>query len=130
MRITETKKKKKMPIEDKLINSFILGDDYVNELRMKYPWIERALSSGLRTKKNQSVFTMTIEVDGQHMVVPRVRRKRDSKGRPMNELVEMSEDDAIEMALRQEDYIPAPSKEAAEYISRGFSNYQGNRSRE
>jgi hypothetical protein len=39
----------------------------------------------------------------------------------------MSDSDALEMALLNKDFIPAPSAIAAEYISRGFSNYQGNR---
>ena len=47
-------------IEDTLMDTFTLGEDYVKTLRMKYPWVERAISSGLRTKKNQSVFTMTV----------------------------------------------------------------------
>ena len=87
-----------MPIEDKLINSFILGEDYVKELRMKYPWVERAVSSGLRLG-NKSVYTRTFEVDGQHMVVPTVRRKRDKSGKPMNQLIQMSDNDALDMAL-------------------------------
>ena len=119
----------KSRIEDNLIDSFVLGEDYVTEMRMKYPWVERAVSSGLRTEKNQSVFTRTFEIDGQHMVVPTVRRRRDKSGRPMNELIEMSDKDAINMALKNRDFIPAPSASAAEYISRGFSNYQSMQSK-
>ena len=33
----------------------------------------------------------------------------------------------IDTSLKNKDFIPAPSGTAAEYISRGFSNYQGNR---
>ena len=40
-------------IEDTLMDTFTLGEDYVKTLRMKYPWVERAISSGLRTKKNK-----------------------------------------------------------------------------
>jgi len=115
--------------EDRLVDTFVLGEDYVTEMRMKYPWVERAISSDLRTEKNQSVFTITTEVDGQHMVVPLVRRKRDKSGRPLNELIEMSEDDAIEMALKNRDFIPVPSVDVGEYISKGFSKYQDMRSR-
>ena len=115
-----------MPVEDRLIDSFILGEDFVNTLRMKYPWVERAVSSGLRLG-NKSVYTMTTEIDGQHMVIPTVRRKRDKKGNPLNQLEQLSDKKAIEMALKNKDFIPAPSGTAAEYISRGFSNYQGNR---
>ena len=115
-----------MPVEDRLIDSFILGEDFVNTLRMKYPWVERAVSSGLRLG-NKSVYTMTTEIDGQHMVIPTVRRKRDKKGNTLNQLEQLSDKKAIEMALKNKDFIPAPSGTAAEYISRGFSNYQGNR---
>ena len=115
-----------MPVEDRLIDKFILGEDYVSEMRMKYPWVERAVSSGLRLG-NKSVYTMTTEIDGQHMVIPTVRRKRDKKGNPLNQLEQLSDKKAIEMALKNKDFIPAPSGTAAEYISRGFSNYQGNR---
>jgi hypothetical protein len=115
-----------MPVEDRLIDSFILGEDFVNTLRMKYPWVERAISSGLRLG-NKSVYTMTTEIDGQHMVIPTVRRKRDKKGNPLNQLEQLSDKKAIDMALKNKDFIPAPSGTAAEYISRGFSNYQGNR---
>jgi len=113
-------------MENELINKFILGEDYVTELRMKYPWVERAISSGLRLG-NKSVYTITTEIDGQHMVIPTVRRKRDKKGNPLNQLEQLSINKAINMALKNKDFIPATSKNAAEYISRGFSNYQGNK---
>tara|TARA_Y100001951_G_scaffold101169_1_gene105640 strand:- start:43 stop:444 length:402 start_codon:yes stop_codon:yes gene_type:complete len=120
-------------IEDTLMTKFVLGEDYVKELRMNYPWVERAVSSGLRyedpkTEEIKSVFTITVNIDGQDMVIPTVRRKRDEKGTPLDELEELSDDEAIEIALKNRDFIPAPSPEAAEYISRGFSNYQGMRS--
>jgi len=113
--------------EDLLMNRFVLGKDYVQGLRIKYPWVDRAISSGLRTKRNQSVYTMTVEIDGQHMVIPTIRRKRDKMGKPLNELYELSEDNAIKMSLKNRDFIPATSKEAAQYISHGLSNYLGNR---
>ena len=115
---------------DKLMDTFILGEDFVNVLRMKYPWVERAVSSGLKTKDNKTVFTRTSEVDGKHIVYPMVRRKRDESGNPLDELFEFeNDDDALEFALKMGDFIPAPSAWAAEYISHGFSNYQGNRPR-
>ena len=115
---------------DKLADTFILGEDFVNVLRMKYPWVERAVSSGLRTEDNKTVFTGTAEVDGQHIVYPTVRRKRDESGNPLDELFEFkNDDDALEFALKMGDFIPVPSAWAAEYISHGFSNYQGNRPR-
>ena len=80
---------------DKLADTFILGEDFVNTLRMKYPWVERAVSSGLRyedpeTGESKSVFTRTSEVDGQHIVYPTVRRKRDESGNPLDELFDVS----------------------------------------
>ena len=111
-------------IENKLMDTFTLGEDYVKELRMKYPWVERAISSGLRTKKNQSVFTMTVNINGQEMLIPKVRRKRVN-GKPINELEELSNDDAIKMALKNRDFIPVPSTQAGELLSKAFSKYQG-----
>ena len=113
-------------IEDRLMDTFTLGEDYVKTLRMKYPWVERAISSGLRTKKNQSVFTMTVNVDGQEMLIPKVRRKRVD-GKPIDELEELSDDKAIEMALKNKDFIPVPSTQAGELLSRAFSRHQDKR---
>ena len=113
-------------IEDRLMDTFTLGEDYVKTLRMKYPWVERAISSGLRTKKNQSVFTMTVNIDGQEMLIPKVRRKRVD-GKPIDELEELSDDKAIEMALKNKDFIPVPSTQAGELLSRAFSRYQDKR---
>jgi len=110
-------------IEDTLMDTFTLGEDYVKTLRMKYPWVERAISSGLRTKKNQSVFTMTVNVDGQEMLIPKVRRKRVN-GKPIDELEELSNNDAIKMALKNRDFIPVPSTQAGELLSKAFSRYQ------
>jgi len=110
-------------IEDKLMDTFTLGEDYVKILRMKYPWVERAISSGLRTKKNQSVFTMTVNVDGQEMLIPKVRRKRVN-GKPIDELEELTDDAAIKMALKNKDFIPIPSTEAGSLLSKAFSKYQ------
>lgn len=111
-------------IEDRIMDTFTLGEDYVKTLRMNYPWVERAVSSGLTTKKNQSVFTMTVNIDGQEMLIPKVRRKRVN-GKPIDELEELSDDDAIKMALKNRDFIPVPSTQAGELLSKAFSRYQG-----
>ena len=98
-------------IEDKLMDTFTLGEDYVKSLRIKYPWVERAVSSGLRTKKNQSVFTQ-VEYDDelkQWIVFPRVRRTRDSKGNPTKKLKEYGIREAQKMAKERKDYIPVHS---------------------
>ena len=121
----------KSRVEDRLVDTFVLGEDYVTELRMKYPWVERAVSSGLRTDKDQSVYSVH-EEDREHgwIVFPTVRRKRVD-GKPINELQELSLKDAWDMATgrgkhkgRTPDFISVPSEEAGEHISRGFSNYQ------
>jgi len=118
-------------IEDKIMDTFTLGEDYVKTLRMNYPWVERAVSSGLRykdpkTKEIKSVFTMTVNIDGQEMLIPRVRRKRVN-GKPIDELEELSKDKAIDMALKNRDFIPVPSTQAGELLSKAFSRYQGKR---
>ena len=118
-------------IEDTLMDTFTLGEDYVKELRMKYPWVERAVSSGLTYKdpdtgESKSVYTQTVNVDGQEMLIPKVRRKRVN-GKPIDELEELSDDDAIKMALKNKDFIPVPSTQAGDLLSRAFSRYQGKR---
>ena len=122
-------------IEDKLMDTFVLGEDYVKELRMNYPWVERAVSSGLRTKKNQSVYSVH-EKDPEHgwIVFPRVRRKRKN-GKATDELEELSLSDAWDMATgrgkfkgRSPDFIPIPSERTGKMLSTGFSRYQEGRS--
>ena len=119
-------------IEDKLMDTFVLGEDYVKELRMNYPWVERAVSSGLRTKKNQSVYSVH-EKDPEHgwIVFPRVRRKRKN-GKPIKELDEMELYEAWDMATgrgkykgRNPDFISVPSEQAGRMLSQSFSRYQG-----
>ena len=115
-------------IEDSLIDTFVLGEDYVKSLRMKYPWVERAVSSGLRLG-DKSGFT-AVEYDDelkQWMVFPTVRRKRDKKGKPKNELEQLELRKAQKMAKKNKDYIPVPSLEAGQLVSHGFSRYQGMR---
>ena len=122
-------------IEDKLMDRFVLGEDYVKELRMNYPWVERAVSSGLKTKTNQSVYSAH-EKDDEHgwIVFPRVRRKRKN-GKAIDELEELSLSDAWDMATgrgkykgRIPDFISVPSAGAGKMLSSGFSRYQEGRS--
>jgi hypothetical protein len=135
LNINSQKKKTKRKIEDKLIDRFVLGEDYVTGLRMKYPWVERAVSSGLTTEKNQSVYSAH-EKDPEHgwIVFPTVRRIRKN-GKPIDKLEELDRYDAWDMATgrgkykgRSPDFIPVPSEEAGKMLSFGFSNYQGMRS--
>ena len=74
--------KSERSLVDKLADTFILGEDFVNTLRMKYPWVERAVSSGLiyedpETGESKSVYSRH-EKDDEHgwIVFPTVRRKR------------------------------------------------------
>ena len=127
-------------IEDTLMDTFTLGEDYVKTLRMKYPWVERAVSSGLtykdpETGESKSVYSRH-EKDDEHgwIVFPTVRRKRKN-GKAIDELEELSLSDAWDMATgrgkykgRIPDFISVPSEEAGKMLSSGFSNYQGMRS--
>ena len=40
------------------------------------------------------------------------------------ELEELSNNDAIKMALKNRDFIPVPSTQAGELLSKAFSRYQ------
>tara|TARA_R100000234_G_scaffold91375_1_gene59550 strand:+ start:93 stop:497 length:405 start_codon:yes stop_codon:yes gene_type:complete len=124
-------------IEDKIMNTFTLGEDYVKTLRMKYPWVERAVSSGLtyedtKTGKSYTVYSRH-EKDPEHgwIVFPTVRRKRKN-GKPTKELDKMEMYEAWDMATgrgkykgRTPDFIPVPSRSAGELLSKTFSKYQG-----
>ena len=98
--------------------------DYA-DIVMKNPealWFQRAVTSSARTKDRKSVFTLTIEQDGKHLVVPTVRLDQKS-----GELYQMSPNEAIEYSLQRRDYITTDSAAEAEFISRGFSLWQGRR---
>ena len=124
-------------IEDTLMDTFTLGEDYVKELRMKYPWVERAVSSGLtykdpETGESKSVYSRH-EKDDEHgwIVFPTVRRKRKN-GKPTKELDEMELYEAWDMATgrgkykgRNPDFISVPSEQAGRMLSQSFSRYQG-----
>ena len=124
-------------IEDTLMDTFTLGEDYVKELRMKYPWVERAVSSGLtykdpETGESKSVYSRH-EKDDEHgwIVFPTVRRKRKN-GKPIKELDEMELYEAWDMATgrgkykgRNPDFISVPSEQAGRMLSQSFSRYQG-----
>jgi hypothetical protein len=102
----------------KIFDKVMLGNDFMQDLIMNYEWLNRAATNPLRTDKNQSVFTMTTNIDGQEMVIPTVRLVEDR-------LVKLSETDAIKIALNNRDFIPVPSTEAGSYLSRGISNWLG-----
>ena len=119
------------------MDTFTLGEDYVKELRMKYPWVERAVSSGLtykdpETGESKSVYSRH-EKDDEHgwIVFPTVRRKRKN-GKPTKELDEMELYEAWDMATgrgkykgRNPDFISVPSEQAGRMLSQSFSRYQG-----
>ena len=119
------------------MDTFTLGEDYVKTLRMKYPWVERAVSSGLtykdtETGESKSVYSRH-EKDDEHgwIVFPTVRRKRKN-GKPTKELDEMELYEAWDMATgrgkykgRNPDFISVPSEQAGRMLSQSFSRYQG-----
>ena len=121
------------------MDTFTLGEDYVKTLRMKYPWVERAVSSGLtykdpETGESKSVYSRH-EKDDEHgwIVFPTVRRKRKN-GKPTKELDEMELYEAWDMATgrgkykgRNPDFISVPSEQAGRMLSQSFSRYQGKR---
>ena len=99
-----------------VFNNVMLGNDYMNELRMNYEWLDRAVQNPARTDKNQSVFTRTVNVDNQEMLIPMVRLID-------GELKELEEDTAIDIALKKRDFIPVSSTDAGTYLSHGISNW-------
>ena len=98
--------------------------DY-KDILMKNPkalWFQRAVTNPARTKDRKSVFTTTTEADGKYLVVPTVRLNK--KG----ELYEFKNTkEAIKYAMKEQDYITADSPAEAEFISKGFSGWQGRR---
>ena len=102
--------------------------DYM-DIVMKNPkalWLQRAVENPLRTKDNESVRTMTgtIEIDGeeQHIVYPRIRLNKET-----GLLSKLTEDEALDVAFKNKDFIFADSSAEAEFISKGFSDWQGRR---
>ena len=89
-------------------------------------WIQRAVNNPARTEDNQSVYTMTgivgIEGEDRHVVLPRVRL--DEKTGLLREL---TEEEAWNKAMKNKDFIFADSAAEAEFISEGFSDWQGRR---
>ena len=98
--------------------------DY-KDILMKNPqakWFQRAVTNPARTKDNKSVYTTTIEQDGRYMVIPTVRLNKKGK---LYEFKTVKE--AIDYAIKEKDYITADSAAEAEFISKGFSGWQGRR---
>jgi len=122
---------------------FTLGEDYINELSTLYPWLDRAIGSGLRTDENESVRTAH-EYDEEHgwILFPTVRRVR-ANGAPINKLESLPLNEAWDMATgrgeyegRKPDFIPIPSpsdgstlspSDIGYLMSKGISNYQSTR---
>ena len=102
--------------------------DYV-DIMLRNPqakWLERAVTNPLRTKDNESVRTMTgtIDIDGkeQHVVFPQVRLSRKT-----GSLHKLTENEAWNVAFKNRDFIFVDSAAEAEFISKGFSDWQGRR---
>ena len=86
----------------------------------KSQWLFRAVNDPWnRTADNKTVYTFTVEEDGKHYVIPRVRLDQKS-----GELVEYGFEDAYKLASDNKDWVKASSAAEAEFISKGFSKYQ------
>ena len=102
-------------------DQFMLGNEYVKELRMNHPWVDRAISNPLRYNENESVRT-AVEYDEEHgwIVFPTIRMNQDT-----NQLEKHELNDAWNIARKNKDFIPIPSLEAGQYVSHGLSNWLG-----
>lgn len=112
-----------------LFDAINFGDRDLTDTIFKNPqakWLQRAMSTDLRTEDNESVRSITgsIDMDGQerHVVLPLVRLNSDT-----GKLEKFSEKKAWEKAFENKDFIFADSQAEAEFISKGFSDWQGRR---
>ena len=102
------------------LDKIMLSNDYITELRMNHPWVERAISDPQRWKVNESLRTMhDIDPDLGWIVYPSIRK--DEKGL----LMEYPREEAMAMAIENKDYISVPSEPAGQYLSSGLSNWLG-----
>ena len=102
--------------------------DYV-DIMLSNPqatWFQRAVRNPLRTEDEESVLTMTgtIDINGreQDVVLPRVRLNKET-----GLLYRLTRDEAWDEAYKNKDFIFAESAAEAEFISKGFSDWQGRR---
>jgi hypothetical protein len=112
--------------EDQIINA-MLTEEALSDLVLQYPWVDRAVNSGMRTENNESVRTAneTHSEFGQ-IVFPTIRL---IDGELYN-YMEDNEDleglqEAMNIAVEKGDFIPVSSIEAGEALSFGLSNYLG-----
>ena len=109
------------------------SDKDYTDIVMKNPqakWFQRAFTnpaSITTTKgKKRSVYSMTgtINIEGKdrHVVLPTVRLDRKT-----GSLYELTENEAWDEAKKNKDFIFADSAGEAEFISKGFSGWQGRR---
>tara|TARA_Y100000310_G_C20567750_1_gene756395 strand:+ start:641 stop:1024 length:384 start_codon:yes stop_codon:yes gene_type:complete len=115
------------PSNGDIFDAINFGDTDLTNTLLKNPqakWMQRAIASDLRTEDNESVrsITGTVEIDGQerHVILPRVRLDSIT-----GKLVKLSEEDAWKTAFQNKDFIFADSQAEADFISKGFSNWQG-----
>lgn len=99
------------------------GNQFDFESYKKYPWVKRAMESGLKIDNGDGSFstvkTITVSDDKQSYVLPTIRLI-DGK------LVELPENEAIAQAREKGDAIPFKSLKEAENFSKGFSQNQNN----
>ncbi|QDP45726.1 MAG: hypothetical protein Unbinned5179contig1000_13 [Prokaryotic dsDNA virus sp.] len=92
-----------------------LGKRETKKLAKQYPWMQRAVDNPLRTSKNESVRT-AVEKHPEHgwIVFPTIRLDGDK-------LKEYSLKQAMDIALKNKDFIKVESLQEGNRISQGFS---------
>lgn len=80
-------------------------------------WLKRAISrASPRTKDNETVRTMSFEINGKEIIVPTIRLVE-------GKLKKYKPQDALEEALRRRDYIVTDNPSKATDISKAISSY-------
>ena len=92
-----------------------LGKRETKKLAKDYPWMQRAIDNPLRTSKNESVRT-AVEKHPDHgwIVFPTIRLDGE-------ELKQYSLKEAMNIALKNKDFIKVDSLQEGNRISQGFS---------
>tara|TARA_R100000458_G_scaffold1215_1_gene1035 strand:+ start:159 stop:491 length:333 start_codon:yes stop_codon:yes gene_type:complete len=104
--------------ENQILNAMI-AEDAIVDLSLKYPWINRAVNTDIRTENNESVRTAVEKhPDLGWMVFPTIRLAEEG-------LKNYSLKDAMDIAIKNKDYVPVDSLEAGQALSHGLSNYLG-----
>ena len=106
------------------------SDFDVQDIMIKNPnasWFERAVNKPGKSINNKTVYSITAEVSDEagnpfHIIVPTVREDGSGNLYEINDI-----NTAVDISLKNKDFILADSKAEAEFISKGFSSWQGRR---